>query len=153
VDTVSNATCDTAWQSAGLATSWGLTGLAAGTYSWQVRAVAGTTTEGDGGTWWTFTVGGTPPPMFGKVSPASGTTGLASTVALQWSALTDAGYWVCWDTTNNNTCDGMWWPNGGGAGRVLTGLAPGTYYWQIRAQTASGLIEADSGTWWTFTVR
>ena len=31
-------------------------------------------------------------------------------------------------------------------------LAPGTYYWQVRAQTAAGTVEADGGAWWTFTV-
>ena len=88
---------------------------------------------------WSFTVGGTTqPPVFGKLTPANGTAGLGSSVTLTWSAMTDAGYWVCWDTTNNNTCDGTWWPNGGGAARALTGLAAGTYYWQVRGQNASG---------------
>ena len=72
---------------------------------------------------------------------------------LQWTPATDAGYWVCWDTTDNNVCDGMWWPNGGVTARSLTGLPSGTYYWQIRAQQSAGTTDADAGRWWTFTVR
>jgi hypothetical protein len=153
VDTTNDSACGTTWQSAGTATSFGLSGLAAGTYYWQARAQnASGTTEADSGTWWAFSVSATPA-LFGKLAPGNGAVDLGSTVTLQWSAVADAGYWVCWDTTNNNTCDGAWWPNGGGAGRVLTGLPPGTYYWQIRAQRSSGTVDADNGTWWTFTVR
>ncbi len=90
---------------------------------------------------------------FGKLTPGSGAIGLSAAVTLTWTALKDAGYWVCWDTTNNDSCDGPWWPNGGGTTRVLTGMAPGTSYWQIRAQQSSAIVDADSGTWWTFTVR
>ena len=153
VDTTNDGACGAAWQSAGTTAAFGLSGLAAGTYYWQVRATNSSgTAYADGGTWRSFTVSATPA-LFGKLTPANGAVGLGSTVMLQWSAVADAGYWVCWDTTNNNTCDSAWWPNGGGAGRVLTGLAPGTYYWQIRAQRLSGIVDADNGTWWTFTVR
>jgi hypothetical protein len=93
------------------------------------------------------------PALFGKLAPVNGALDLPSTVTLQWSAVADAGYWVCWDTTNDNTCGGTWWPNGGGAARVVTGLAPGTYYWQVLAQRSSGMVAADNGTWFTFTVR
>ncbi len=57
VDTSSNATCDTAWVSAGNVLSTRLTALLPSTaYSWQMRAVNGSTpTLADGGTWWTFT--------------------------------------------------------------------------------------------------
>ena len=150
IDTVNDNNCNTSWQSAGAATSWGLTNLSAGTYYWQVRAV---TPSGlvlaDNGVSWSFTVGGAPPPVFGKLTPGNGTSGHGSSVTLTWSALPDAGYSVCWDTTNNNACDGGWWPNGGGAARTLTGLANGTYYWQVRAQTPSGDVEGDSATWWS----
>jgi hypothetical protein len=151
VDTTDDAACGTAWQPAG-ATTLALSGLAVGTYYWQVRAVNVTgTTYADGGTWWSFRVGAAPP-TFTKTAPANGASGLGSTVTLTWSSLPDAGYSVCWDTTNNNACDGAWWPNGGGAGRVLTGLADGTYYWQVRASTPGGTFEADNSTWWSFTV-
>jgi hypothetical protein len=156
LDTTNDNACGAAWQSAGTATTLAQSGLAAGTYYWQVRAQnAAGTTDANGGTWWTFTVASTtqqPTTGFAKSSPANGAAGLGNSVTLTWSALSDAGYWVCWDTTNNNTCDSAWWPNGGGAGRALTGLTAGTYYWQVRAQTASGVLDANSGTWWSFTV-
>jgi predicted phage tail protein len=153
VDATNDGVCGTTWQSAGGAASFGLSGLAAGTYYWQVRAVNVTgTTYADGGAWWSFAVSATPP-LFGKLAPANGATDLGSSVTLQWSPVTDAGYYVCWDTSNNNACDGGWWPNGGVSARTLAGLPPGTYYWQVRAVRSSGSTDADNGTWWTFTVR
>jgi len=88
--------------------------------------------------------------LFTKVAPANGATGLGSTVTLQWTAVPDEGYWVCWDTTNNNACDSGWWPNGGGTVRVLEGLSGGTYFWQVK--TAGGGVLADNGAWHQFTV-
>ena len=88
-------------------------------------------------------------PTFGKQAPTPGTTGLGSPVTLQWSALPEEGYYVCWDTTDNDTCDTTWWPNAAATTRAVSGLAVGTYYWQVK--TIGGL-EADSGTWWSFTV-
>ena len=118
-----------------------------------MRAVNATgTTYADGGAWWSFSVSATPP-LFGKLTPANGAIDLGSSVTVQWSPVADAGYYVCWDTTNNNTCDGTWWPNGAAAARTLTGLPSGTYDWQIRALRSSGVTDADNGTWWTFTVR
>ena len=88
-----------------------------------------------------------------QISPTWGTTGLGTSVTLQWTAVANSGYTVCWDTTNNNSCDNAWWPNGGGATRILEGLAPGTYYWQVRVHTPTGVVETDGGrTWWSFTV-
>jgi len=63
------------------------------------------TTYADGGAWWSFAVSATPP-LFGKLAPANGATDLGSSVTLQWSPVADAGYYVCWDTSNNNACDG-----------------------------------------------
>jgi hypothetical protein len=71
-------------------------------------------------------------------------------VTLQWTAVPDEGYWVCWDTSDNGSCDTGWWPNGAAAARVLEGLSAGTYSWQVR--TAGGGILADNGTWYHFTV-
>jgi hypothetical protein len=153
VDTVDDSACSSTWRPVGTATSYGPGALAAGTYYWQVRATnsSGTATA-DGGTWWSFSVGATPA-LFGKLLPVNDGNGSGSSVTLTWSAVKDAGYWVCWDTTSNNTCDGPWWPNGGGNARILTGLAPGTYYWQVLAQRPNGVVGADSGTWFAFTVR
>jgi RHS repeat-associated protein len=62
----------------------------------------------------------------------------------------DEGYWVCWDTSDNGSCDSAWWPNGGATARVLEGLSAGTYYWQVK--TAGGGVQADNGAWHHFTV-
>ena len=137
VDTTNDGACSTTWQSVGTLMALARSGLTAGTYYWQVRAQnAGGTTDANNGSWWSFTVASPTQPTtaFGKTLPAAGTTGQSSAVTLTWSAVADAGYWVCWDTTNNNICDGNWLPNGGGTGRTLTGLASGTYYWQVQAQ-------------------
>jgi hypothetical protein len=153
LDTTNNNTCDGAWQTAASGAAVG--GLATGTtYYWQVRARnSGATTLADGGTWWSFaTAGSVPPSGQGKLSPASGIAGLGTSVTLQWTPVADSGYTVCWDTTDNNNCDSAWWPNGGGATRLLNGLAPGTYYWQVRVYTGGTVAETDGGTWWNFTV-
>jgi RHS repeat-associated protein len=102
----------------------------------------------DNGTWHHFTVAA--PALYVKQSPANGATGLGSTVTLSWSSVPDEGYYVCWDTTDNNACDGTWWPTAAGTSRVVEGLSPGTYYWQAR--TAGGAVLADNGTWHHFTV-
>jgi len=152
VDTTLNGACTGTWQSAGPATTATVTGLtASATYEWQVRAQNGTgTTEATGG-WRTFTVAA-PAPLT-KTGPANGAAGQGTPVVLTWTTtLTDPGYTVCWDQTNNNVCDTMWWPNGGSPVKWAENLAPGTYYWQVRAQTAAGTVEADGGTWWAFTV-
>jgi len=151
-DTTNNNICDTAWFPNGGGTSRTLTDLGAGTYFWQVRGQTGAgTSEADSGTWTSFTVGSAV--AFSKLSPVNGASGQSSSgVTLRWSSLADAGYWVCWDTSNNNVCDSTWWPNGGGTSRSVTGLAPGTYYWQVRAQTAAGEGVGDGGAWFSFTV-
>jgi RHS repeat-associated protein len=121
--------------------------IVSGVYSWQVRTEGGGI-EADHGAWHAFTV--STAALFSKQAPGNGATGLGSTVTLQWGAVPDEGYAVCWDTTNNDTCDGAWWPNGGATARVLEGLSAGTYYWQVR--TAGNAVLADNGAWHHFTV-
>ena len=81
--------------------------LAPGTYYWQVKT-AGGGIPADDGAWHHFAVSA--PALYVKQSPGNGATGLGPTVTLQWSAVPDEGYYVCWDTTNNNACDTTWWP-------------------------------------------
>ena len=88
-----------------------------------------------------------------KQSPANGTTGLGSAVTLTWGAASGAtNYQVCYDTTNDGACAGSWVSAGTATSSALSSLAAGTYYWQVRAQNATGTTDADGGTWWAFTV-
>jgi RHS repeat-associated protein len=89
----------------------------------------------------------------GKFAPENGTSGHGGSIWLTWSAVEDSGYWVCWDTTDNDTCDGdNWHANGGSASKLITGLAAGTYYWQVHTLTGSTVTPANGGVWWRFTV-
>ena len=94
-----------------------------------------------------------PPIAFGKSGPASGTTGLGSSVTLTWSASAWAsGQEYCVDTLNNSQCDGAWTPAGAGTTATVGNLANGTtYFWQVRASNSSGTTLADGGAWWSFT--
>jgi RHS repeat-associated protein len=128
-----------------------LEGLAEGTYYWQVKT-ADVPMEADGGQWWPFTVG-TPPVAFGKQTPAAGAIVTANAATLWWDAAAGAQYYeVCLDTVNNGSCDTSWQLNGVSTSRLVTGLTDGTYYWQVRAQTAGGPVLADNGTWWSVTI-
>jgi RHS repeat-associated protein len=174
-DTSNNQVCNATWVDAGGATTLAATGVAPGTYFWQVKTVGGSVAA-DNGAWRSVTlVAG---PTFGKQAPTTGTTGLGSTVTLQWGAVPDEGYAVCWDTSDNGSCDSAWWPNGGATARVLEGLSAGTYYWPFdlmdqralratlsesldfaggesngwQVKTAGGGVQADNGAWHHFTV-
>jgi hypothetical protein len=152
-DTTNNGRCDTTWSTNGGATSRMLSGLAPGTYYWQVRAEASSSAaEADNGTWWSYTVGAGTPPPFGKLSPSPGSIGVSTDVELRWMPVTGVSFRVCLDTTNNGSCDATWWTNGSGTSRTAAGLTPGTYYWQVRADSSTSSTEADSGAWWSFTV-
>ena len=150
-DTTNNSSCEAGnWVWVGNTTHHVITDLSPGTYYWMVVAsVNGQFIDSDNGSWWSVTIA---PGGFAKLGPASGLSGLGSNVLVQFTALPDSGYWVCWDTTDNDSCDAAWWPNGGATSRWLEGLTPGTYYWQARAQTPSGIVDADGNDWWSFTV-
>ncbi|MGE5141067.1 MAG: fibronectin type III domain-containing protein, partial [Rudaea sp.] len=135
-------------------TSAPLSGLSANTtYYWQVRAINGAgTTTANGGTWWSFKTLPPAPSAFGKLTPNSGATGLATNASLTWQASTNATYYtVCWDQTNDGGC-GTSWVNVGNVTSYSPGnlLAGKTYSWQVRAYNAAGSVAANSGTWWNF---
>jgi YD repeat-containing protein len=94
-----------------------------------------------------------PAPPFPKVAPADGATVVGSAVSLAWTAVPDLqSTWYCVAQTPTITCDTMWIWTGTTPSAVVTGLAPGLYYWQTKAQTTAGRFDGDDGTWWTFTV-
>jgi hypothetical protein len=110
-----------------------------------VRATtSGGTTLADAGTWWRFTVNAQG--IFGKTGPAGGAFVHTADVTLSWDSLPDVGYWVCWDTSDNDTCDTTWWPHSGTT-KVVDSLSAGTYYWQVRATWPGHDVEADAGQW------
>ncbi|GAB4546835.1 MAG: hypothetical protein Fur002_22250 [Anaerolineales bacterium] len=94
-----------------------------------------------------------PPAAFGKTSPAEAATNQPTNIVLNWAASTGAtGYEYCIDQVAGSTCDTSWQS----IGNVLTisqgGLPAGSdFYWQVRASNAApSAVEADGGTWWTF---
>ncbi len=94
----------------------------------------------------------TPPAAFTKNSPASGSTGI-SNLTLSWQTSTGAtSYEYCIDTSSNNSCDATWVSMGANTSVLLNGLSLGNHSWQVRARNTISTTEADSGTWWSFTV-
>jgi predicted phage tail protein len=138
-----------------LNTSKTLSNLSAGTYYWQVRAKnARATKNANNGIWWSFTVP-PKPGAFSKISPPNNKTGLGTSLTLKWATSTNAAkYQYCYDTINNNKCDGSWLSTGLKTSKYITGLVKGkTYYWMVRAVNAVGKTYSNSNTWWKFTTK
>jgi hypothetical protein len=142
-----------AWISAGTSTSATISGLAnSTTYFWQVRANnAGGITYADTATYWSFTTQA-PGATLNKISPANNATGQPTSLTLTWSTYTGAtSYEYCYDKTNDNACGGSWVSNGTATSKAVSLSGGATYYWQVRAKTATTTVYADSSTWWKFT--
>jgi serine protease len=159
LDTSNDNSCAAAWVSTGAATSVSLSSLLnSTTYYWQVRAVnpAGST-QADSSTWWSFaTQAGTLPAAFNKTSPANNSTNQRrNNLVLDWNNSSGAtSYQYCLDTTNNDSCDGSWVSTGTTSQISVSSLAAQTtYYWQVRANNASGTTTANGVTWWNFRTR
>lgn len=92
------------------------------------------------------------PGAFGKISPADGAPAEPTDETLTWgSSATATSYQYCYDTVDNDSCDGTW-TSTTSTSAALTGLVAGTtYYWQVQAVNSSGMASADGGTWWSFT--
>jgi uncharacterized repeat protein (TIGR02543 family) len=92
---------------------------------------------------------------FRKTTPVSGTVGMTINPTLSWGSSTGAtSYEYCYDVTNNSTCGGPWVGVGTNISVTLSSLNRGTtYYWQVRAVSASGTTYADGDTWWQFTTQ
>ena len=97
---------------------------------------------------------GTPPGAFNKSAPGNGATGQPANPTLSWGASSTAtSYEYCIDTSNNSACDASWISTGATTSVGLSSLIPATsYYWQVRANNASGTTNANGGTWWSFTI-
>ncbi len=95
------------------------------------------------------------PSAFSKSSPNTLGKVSSTTPTLSWATSSAAtGYQYCIDTTNNNTCDSSWISTGTATTAALSGLVNNTtYYWQVRATNNVGATDANSGTWWSFSVQ
>jgi hypothetical protein len=153
-DTFNNDSCDSGWIGAGTNTAAALIGLSINTtYYWQVRAISsGGSTYADGGAWGLFSTMGNPPPDITKTLPSSGATGILLNPNLTWTANSNATeYAYCFDTTNDNSCDGSWIGTGTSTSAALSGLSTNTtYYWQVQATIYGRTVNADNDTWWSF---
>ena len=104
----------------------------------------------------TYVCGALAPTPFGKSSPGPAAPPAlpASThPVLAWGASTSVlRYEYCVDTTNNSTCDSAWVSTGSSTSVSLAGLSPGrSCSWQVRAVNGVGTVQANGGTWWSFT--
>src|SRR5215211_6549206 len=91
---------------------------------------------------------------FSKSSPSDGATDqLVTNLSLSWDTSSGAiRYEVCYDTSDNDTCDGTWQNKGNVTNTTISGLSSGTtYYWQVRAFQGSSYQYANGGSWWSFT--
>ena len=152
-DTTNDSVCSS-WTGVGSGTSVGLVGLAPGTtYYWQVRAGNGAgVTSADAGVWWSFATG-TPPAAFSKLAPVDGAAGVSPDPTLSWGLSAGAdSYAYCYDMSNDNYCENYWDSQTAATSVNLTGLAPGTYYWHVRAGNDFGVTYSDGDVWWQFTV-
>ena len=143
-----------AWSTASSVSVTGLTPNT--TYYWQIRAVNSSgITYADGGTWWSFTTLN-PPIAFNKSSPANGALGQPiANLILNWTASGAATnrYDICFDTSDNNTCNAPTTYSTTFTFIRISGLTAGTtYYWQVFARDNEfNTVEADNNTWYSFT--
>jgi len=89
--------------------------------------------------------------IFNKVAPLASTIGQITGPTVSWTDAAATGYEYCVDTSNNNTCNTAWVNATTSLSATAAGLLNGTtYYWQARA---NGSVEANGGTWWSFTTQ
>ena len=93
------------------------------------------------------------PGSFNKSAPINNLTNASLLPTLSWTTSSAAtSYEYCIDTINNNTCDTSWTSTGVNTSVDLPVLSSNTtYYWQVHAINTGGTIDADNGTWWSFT--
>lgn len=96
----------------------------------------------------------TAPAAFAKSSPANAGAIQGTSTTLSWGASAGAtSYAYCIDTSDNSNCDSSWITSSGTTGAVNGLVAGTTYSWQVRASNSNGVTDANSSTWWRFTVQ
>ena len=90
----------------------------------------------------------TPPAAFGKTAPAD--DGLLHNIGLSWEPSAGVAYYeYCYDSIDNDICDGDWLDNETLTNVYMLQLMISTdYYWQVRAVNSAGTTYADGGEWW-----
>jgi 2',3'-cyclic-nucleotide 2'-phosphodiesterase/3'-nucleotidase len=90
-------------------------------------------------------------PIFSKTAPAEAASGQLLSPTLSWEASFGAtSYEYCYSSAPG-PCS-AWHSVGTNTSVTLNDLAAGyTYYWQARAINPDGAVEANDGTWWSFT--
>ena len=88
---------------------------------------------------------------FSKTSPAEAATGVSLSTTLSWAASYGAtGYEYCYSSVAGPCL--KWNSVGTNTSVTLNNVTSNyTYYWQVRAINAGGTLEANDGTWWSFT--
>lgn len=169
IDKTNDSSCNSSggWTSIWSGTSVAVTLSANNVYYWHVEAVLDDNSKvgSNSGTWWVFSTGAgtatstptappSPPIAFVKTLPLNAATNQPATPVLAWGTSTYAtNYSYCIDTINNNLCDTNWVSNGTSTFvPLVSGIAPGTYYWQVRASNTYGTVEGNgTNVWWSFT--
>ncbi|MDW8395890.1 MAG: hypothetical protein RMM31_06585 [Anaerolineae bacterium] len=120
------------------------------TYWWQVTArLPGQLRQADDGNWWAFTTANSQSPSsFQKSAPVSGTV-VGTSAVLSWTASSGAvAYRVCVGTVWG-LCDVVNEATTTDLGYAVSGLASGSYWWQVTAVDANGnTAQADGGVRW-----
>ena len=94
------------------------------------------------------------PGTFNKLTPIDLTAYISVwSLTLDWADSTGATeYEICYDKTDDDTCDSSWTSTGTNTTVEIVNLeAITTYYWQVRAFDGAEYTEANGGTWWEFT--
>lgn len=93
------------------------------------------------------------PGAFVKLAPKNLALRQTTSPLLSWKPSTNAtSYEYCYDIVNNNECDTSW-TSASGTSTTLGGLINNTtYYWQVRAVSSGGTMDANAGAWWNFKV-
>jgi hypothetical protein len=101
------------------------------------------------------------PAGFPKTAPSNGVTLATTAVSFSWMpSAGQTGYEYCIERTQSAigiplcapSINSSWIPVGNTTAVSVQGLVPGaTYAWQVRARNATGTVEANGGTRWTFT--
>jgi hypothetical protein len=155
IDPIDNQSCDANWISSGAETSQTLSGLGNHqTFYWQARAFnSGGYTDADNDVWWSFTTVD-PPGDFIKTLPSYQSTDQPTSPTLSWTGSSDVDYYeYCYDTSDDEQCDGEWLNAGSNTSAALSGLNTSSmYYWQVRAVNLGGIsYPTNNAGWWKFT--